>query len=50
MATGGSYASPVGLPREALDTPARLVDLDVLEANIARIAAACTGQWVVRRL
>lgn len=31
----------VGLPKTALDTPALLVDLDVMEANIARIAATC---------
>src|SRR5690242_7230899 len=29
------------MDRHALDTPALLVDLDVLDANIARIAAAC---------
>jgi D-serine deaminase-like pyridoxal phosphate-dependent protein len=30
--------SPIGQPREALDTPALLVDLDVLQSNIARMA------------
>src|SRR5512134_1104662 len=29
------------MDRHALDTPALLVDLDVLDANTARIAAAC---------
>ena len=33
--------SPVGQSKFALDTPALLVDLDVMEANIARIVAAC---------
>jgi D-serine deaminase-like pyridoxal phosphate-dependent protein len=31
----------VGLPKADLDTPALLVDLDTMEANIARMAAAC---------
>src|SRR5258708_6054818 len=31
----------IGKPKGALDTPALLVDLDVMEANIARIAATC---------
>jgi D-serine deaminase-like pyridoxal phosphate-dependent protein len=31
----------IGLPKSALDTPALLVDLDILEANIAHVAAAC---------
>lgn len=35
----GSWA--VGTPKEALNTPALLVDLDVLEDNIRRIATAC---------
>jgi D-serine deaminase-like pyridoxal phosphate-dependent protein len=34
-------ASLIGLPKAALETPALLVDLDVMEANIARIAEAC---------
>lgn len=33
--------SLVGQPVSALDTPALLVDLDVIEANIARIAGEC---------
>ncbi|MCX6022868.1 MAG: alanine racemase [Chloroflexi bacterium] len=38
----------VGLPKEALDTPALLVDLDVMEQNIERIARVCREagvQW-----
>ena len=31
----------VGLPKAALDTPALFVDLEILERNIAHIAAAC---------
>ena len=31
-------STPVGLPQEALDTPALIVDLDVLERNVARMA------------
>ena len=31
----------VGLPKTALDTPALLVDLDVLQQNIERIAGTC---------
>jgi D-serine deaminase-like pyridoxal phosphate-dependent protein len=38
--------SPVGLPKTALDTPALLVDLDVLDANIARVASACRQHGV----
>jgi D-serine deaminase-like pyridoxal phosphate-dependent protein len=30
--------TPVGLPQEALDTPALIVDLDKLERNVARMA------------
>ena len=39
-------ASPIGLPKAALDTPALLVDLDVMEANIARIAGTCRQHGV----
>jgi D-serine deaminase-like pyridoxal phosphate-dependent protein len=39
-------ASPVGLPKAALETPALLVDLDVMEANIARIAETCRHHGV----
>jgi D-serine deaminase-like pyridoxal phosphate-dependent protein len=35
----GWSASPVGLPKEALDTPALIVDLDVFDRNVARMAA-----------
>lgn len=34
---------------EALDTPALLVDLDIMEANIARVAEACRAQGVAWR-
>ncbi|HEY2112734.1 MAG TPA: alanine racemase, partial [Dongiaceae bacterium] len=37
---------PIGSPTTALDTPALLVDLDVMEANIARIAAVCRQHGV----
>ena len=36
----------IGQPATSLDTPALLVDLDVLEANIARIAAECRKHGV----
>lgn len=36
MIPGGS---PVGWPKEALDTPALVVDLDALDRNVARMAA-----------
>jgi D-serine deaminase-like pyridoxal phosphate-dependent protein len=36
----------IGLPKSALDTPALLVDLDVMEANIARIATACRAHGI----
>ncbi len=39
-------ASQVGLPKAALETPALLVDLDVMDANIARIAQACRRHGV----
>lgn len=38
-AAGGWCASPVGQPKTALDTPALMVDLDVLDRNVARMAA-----------
>ncbi len=31
----------IGQPKASLDTPALLVELDIMEANIARIAATC---------
>ena len=36
---GGWCGSLVGLPKEALDTPALVVDLDALDRNVARMAA-----------
>ena len=36
-------------PKSALDTPALLIDLDVLEANIAHIAQACRAHGVAWR-
>jgi len=36
----------IGAPKSALDTPALLVDLDVLEANIKRIADTCRAAGV----
>ena len=36
-----STSELIGLTKDELDTPALLVDLDVMEANIARVAAAC---------
>jgi D-serine deaminase-like pyridoxal phosphate-dependent protein len=39
----------IGLPKSALDTPALLVDLDILKANIAHVAAACRAGGVAWR-
>lgn len=39
-------ASLIGHPKSALDTPALLVDLDLMEANMARIVAACRAHGV----
>ena len=39
-------AGLIGQPVSALDTPALLVDLDVMEANMARIVAACRTHGV----
>ncbi|SRR5579883_544312 len=36
----------VGQPKSALDTPALLVDLDVLDANIKRVADTCRAHGV----
>ena len=41
-----SAGSLIGLPKAAVDTPALLVDLDVMEANIERIAATCRAAGV----
>src|ERR1700726_3778884 len=43
------WHSLIGQTKSALDTPALLVDLDVMEANIARIVAACRGHGVAWR-
>ena len=39
----------IGQPASALDTPTLLVDLDILEANIARIAGSCAAHGVAWR-
>lgn len=44
-----SSHSLIGQTKFALDTPALLVDLDVMEANIARIVAACREYGVAWR-
>ncbi|HEV2976497.1 MAG TPA: DSD1 family PLP-dependent enzyme [Casimicrobiaceae bacterium] len=44
-----SSHSLVGQSKFALDTPALLVDLDVMEANIARIVAVCRAYGVAWR-
>ena len=41
--------SLIGQTKSALDTPTLLVDLDVMEANIARIVAACRAYGVAWR-
>jgi D-serine deaminase-like pyridoxal phosphate-dependent protein len=41
--------TPIGLDKHALDTPYLLVDLDLMEANIARIAGACRAAGVAWR-
>src|SRR5258705_3967678 len=41
--------SLIGQSKSALDTPALLVDLDVMEANIARIVATCRAHGVAWR-
>ncbi|HMR34378.1 MAG TPA: DSD1 family PLP-dependent enzyme [Geminicoccaceae bacterium] len=41
--------STIGLGRDSIDTPALLVDLDVMEANIARVAAACREHGIAWR-
>src|SRR5438132_12761427 len=42
-------AGLMGQPISALDTPALLVDLDVMEANMARIVATCRANGVAWR-
>src|SRR5258705_10231899 len=39
-------SSLIGESKSALDTPALMVDLDVMDANIARIVAACRAHGV----
>ena len=34
-------SSLIGAPKTAVDTPALLVDLDVMEVNIGRVAGIC---------
>src|SRR5438094_4504678 len=46
MAALTASPSLVGQPKSALDTPALLVDLDLMEANMSRIAAACRAHGV----
>src|SRR5207253_2668243 len=41
--------SLIGQHKSALDTPALLVDLDIMEANIARIVATCRAHGVAWR-
>lgn len=41
-----SSADVIGSPKSNLDTPALVVDLDVMEANIERIAGACRAAGV----
>ncbi len=41
--------TPIGLDKRALDTPCLMVDLDLMEANIARIAGACRAAGIAWR-
>ena len=36
----------IGEPKTSLDTPALLVDLDLMEANIARVAETCRAHGI----
>src|SRR5438309_11372615 len=38
--------SLIGQMKSSLDTPALLVDLDIMEANVARVVAACRAHGV----
>jgi D-serine deaminase-like pyridoxal phosphate-dependent protein len=38
--------SLIGAPKTAVDTPALLVDLDIMEANIRRVAETCRANGV----
>ena len=40
------YVSAVGMPKEALDTPALLVDLEKMGRNIARMASTMRDNQV----
>src|SRR6188508_2628807 len=40
---------PIGTPKHELDTPALLIDLDALDANIAQAAALCRRHGVAWR-
>src|SRR3984957_20792494 len=42
-------ASLIGAPKTDVDTPALLVDLDVMEANIHRVAETCRANGVAWR-
>jgi D-serine deaminase-like pyridoxal phosphate-dependent protein len=48
-AAANAHSSVVGQSKTALDTPALLVDLTVMEANIARIAERCRAHGVAWR-
>lgn len=43
-----SYTSAIGKPKEALLTPTLLLDLDILQRNIATAAARLTGKAALR--
>src|SRR5256885_10021968 len=40
---------PLGTPKEELDTPALLIDVDMFEANVAEAAALCRQHGVAWR-
>jgi D-serine deaminase-like pyridoxal phosphate-dependent protein len=42
--------SPIGQPLDALDSPQLLLDLDVLDANLQRMQAACRHRGVALRV
>ena len=42
-------SSLIGAPKTAVDTPALLVDLDIMEANIRRVAETCRANGVAWR-
>src|SRR5437763_14581608 len=43
-------SAPHGQPVEALDSPQLLIDLDVLDANLGRVQAACLRRRVDLRV